>query len=605
MPRPKRTKVAPSGPTQRARNPPHDATTSPRASNAPQREFDDLYDISDPEDRVVRSVQHVKKGNAREKPAATTPVRGRNVDAPTSKGRNHASETINVSQPTADTASHVVEEENDIDLSSPRSSPEVEIGRRERTTPAVARSAIKIGNFKRRPREPSILGRREAMDRSSSLDSDMADDDGLTSVGKRSAKNAGIGDSHRRQRELSVGDRNTTTMAPSSMALPMDKGTTPARVGSALKLGNFRRRAREPSILGTGRKPQQPRPDDEDEGDDDDEDDFNPEDESTPLNASRSKAMTSSSASGSNSRKRKLSAVQKPQSSPTNRSPRPQASEERIPATASVRDEEEAEGDNDMSSSPLSTPIASVEAPDTPEPMSETMAPPMSSSPASSPEPELPLTRPLSRGRGRRPTRGRTPITRTQDSPISSPPSLTHSPNRPYMTNNSKSKKVLPPPSAFSTAQLQALLPRRRRRGEQDPFDVPSSDGEIDNTGLASSDDELSHLNVRTRRQRSVVSRTPAPSRKSKAKPPLKSAAKRTYGARANPASDKENDEVDPDDSLAPLRDDIDSPEDSQELEARVGKELKQAARKFQEVDKWELEFEEVTASSSSPRDAR
>ncbi|EHK99847.1 hypothetical protein M7I_4249 [Glarea lozoyensis 74030] len=383
MPRPKRTKVAPSGPTQRARNPPHDATTSPRASNAPQREFDDLYDISDPEDRVVRSVQHVKKGNAREKPAATTP-------------------------PTADTASHVVEEENDIDLSSPRSSPEVEIGRRERTTPAVARSAIKIGNFKRRPREPSILGRREAMDRSSSLDSDMADDDGLTSVGKRSAKNAGIGDSHRRQRELSVGDRNTTTMAPSSMALPMDKGTTPARVGSALKLGNFRRRAREPSILGTGRKPQQPRPDDEDEGDDDDEDDFNPEDESTPLNASRT-----------------------------------------------------------------------------------------------------------------------------------------------------------------------------------------------------SSDDELSHLNVRTRRQRSVVSRTPAPSRKSKAKPPLKSAAKRTYGARANPASDKENDEVDPDDSLAPLRDDIDSPEDSQELEARVGKELKQAARKFQEVDKWELEFEEVTASSSSPRDAR
>ena len=35
-----------------------------------------------------------------------------------------------------------------------------------------------------------------------------------------------------------------------------------------------------------------------------------------------------------------------------------------------------------------------------------------------------------------------------------------------------------------------------------------------------------------------------------------------------------------------------------------MGSELKQAARKFQEVDKWQLDFEEVTASSS-PRDAR
>jgi len=36
-----------------------------------------------------------------------------------------------------------------------------------------------------------------------------------------------------------------------------------------------------------------------------------------------------------------------------------------------------------------------------------------------------------------------------------------------------------------------------------------------------------------------------------------------------------------------------------------VGKELKRAARRFEEVDKWELEFEEVMDSSSSPKDAR
>jgi hypothetical protein len=34
-------------------------------------------------------------------------------------------------------------------------------------------------------------------------------------------------------------------------------------------------------------------------------------------------------------------------------------------------------------------------------------------------------------------------------------------------------------------------------------------------------------------------------------------------------------------------------------------KELKEAAMKFKEVDKWELEFEDVTASSSSPLGAR
>jgi hypothetical protein len=69
-------------------------------------------------------------------------------------------------------------------------------------------------------------------------------------------------------------------------------------------------------------------------------------------------------------------------------------------------------------------------------------------------------------------------------------------------------------------------------------------------------------------------------------------------------ASDKENEEVDPDDSLAPLPDDDASPENSQELEKRVGHELKKAARKFEEVDKWELEFEDDTGSSS-PKDAR
>lgn len=120
-------------------------------------------------------------------------------------------------------------------------------------------------------------------------------------------------------------------------------------------------------------------------------------------------------------------------------------------------------------------------------------------------------------------------------------------------------------------------------------------------------------VQARSRRHASVRARTPAPLRRGpKVKQPIAkqnaTTVKRTYGARANPASDKENDaEVDPDDSLGPIPDEEvnGGPEDSQELEKRVGKELKMAAKKFQEVDKWEMEFEEVTASSSSPRDGR
>ena len=174
-----------------------------------------------------------------------------------------------------------------------------------------------------------------------------------------------------------------------------------------------------------------------------------------------------------------------------------------------------------------------------------------------------------------------------------------------------KPKRQAPPPSTFSTAQLQSLLPRRRRRQARDPFDILSSEDDVDVSGLASEDDELSHLAVRAGRRSAVPRRTPAPlkgPRNTKASAKGKQpATKRTYGAQARATSDKENEEVDPDDSLAPLPDDEgnENSENSQELEKRVGRELKAAARKFQEVDKWDLEFEDVTASSSSPRDAR
>ncbi|KAG4436655.1 hypothetical protein IFR05_007870 [Cadophora sp. M221] len=606
MPRPKRTKVAPSAPAPRVKKSAKISPPVTAAAEPPKATFDDLYDVSDAEDRAPTSARRVKRDNGKEKAGATSSSRGlggglRNPDSIAREGETLENRSEKDRMPMEDPA----EESSlpDIDLDS--SSPSIETGRKEQRTPAIESSMLAIGNFRRRPRQPSILGRGPGRARSSSIESNLAEDNGLMSVRRRNTSAIGIGNFKRRPRERSIMGRNAAA-GPSNMALDMDRGT-PAHVGSAMKIGTFKLREMEPSILRTAQKARQEEALDYDE----DEDDFHPEDESTPLNLSKTRNTTSSSGgpSSSNSRKRKLSAVQISRSSPSLPSPRAIEADETIPATNPLSDEQEAE------SSPQLLP--SIEArSDTPEPLSETMAPPQSSSPLPS-SPELPPRTRRAPSRGRRPLRGRTPPPRTQDSPISSPPSLTHSPNRPVHAAATvrKPQRQAPPPSTYSTAQLQALLPRRRQRATaRDPFDVPSSGDEVDVSGLAPDDDELSYLNVqaRSRRHASVRARTPAALKRGRklnrpVPKPKDATVNRTYGSRANAASDKENTvEVDPDDSLAPIPDDDpNDPENSQELEESVGKELKRAAKKFQEVDKWELEFEEVTASSSSPRDGR
>jgi hypothetical protein len=606
MPRPKRTKVAPSAPDPRGRKPAHvEVEAIPHATREKSLHSDNA---SDADKEVVTNVQHVRKRNRSGKAPAKQEGLRRGA---------HMSEPADDQLETGRGAPEVEAEESllqGIDLES--SSPAVKVGRRDGSVTTLESSILAIGNFKRRPRQPSILGPGPARARSSSVESNMAEDNGLTSIGRRNASSLSIGNFKRRPRQPSILGRNVAPVRSSSAGLDVDQGT-PDQVGSAFKIGNFKRRAREPSILRTGQKAQQARA----EYDDEDEDDFNPEDESTPLNLSKTRTMTiSSSASSSNPRKRKLSAVQMPESSPTLPSLHGSEEQEAIPATAPLGNESEEE--NGVPSSPPQAPISSIESrPVTPEPMSETMAPPQSSSPsAESPSESLPTQRYQAQtapSRGRRTLRSRSRPLATQDSPISSPPSLTHSPNRLCRAGPKPRARRQPPPvDAFSTAQLQALLPRRRRQTTRDPFDIASSEDEVDVSGLASDDDELTNLSVRpaTRRPNSLSIRRPAPLRKpakSKAAPKPSSRStggKITYGSRANAMSDKENEEIDPDDSLAPLPDDVEvgeGTENSQELETRVGKELKRAARKFEEVDKWELDFEEVTASSSSPRDAR
>lgn len=611
MPRPKRTKVAPSAPAPRLRQP----TTAKKNAISTTTKNDDIYDISDPDE--------VKTTSARRGQRSATKAKGKGKELT----QDEDDAEHEVARPQAD-ALDVGGEGlyDDIDLSS-----SIEMSRHEPNinTPA---SRLSLANFRRRPRQPSILGRGPGRGRSSSVESNLAQDN-LMSVGRK-----GTSVLRGRQRATSISRHG---VAPPSMALQTDsgRGMTPMRGTSlGLNLGNFKRREREPSILGTGKKRRDERREEEEAREDNEEDfeidgesGFMPEGESTPLNFEKSKGGAESGSgievrtTSSKKRKRSLEDddVLIPQSSENIATPSVSRGQARIAMTiSSDHSSEDETSDNEL-------PLPSIEAQDSEleaEPVSETMAPPMSSSSQSSSprSPSLPpprAARPVS-SRGRQ-LRGRTPLPRTQDSPISSPPSLTHSPNR--AGTRAVAKKPVAMPSTFSTAQLQALMPQRRRRARArntgDPFDVPSSDheAEIDTSGLAASDDELSHLNVRARPRRiNALSTTKSKSSKPN-RIPLKQVPKRNYGrskVTAANTSDKENgeaedeqedEEMEEGDSLAPLPDSDPASENSQELEARVGRELKNAARKFREVDKWELDFEDVSASSESwrERDAR
>jgi hypothetical protein len=135
----------------------------------------------------------------------------------------------------------------------------------------------------------------------------------------------------------------------------------------------------------------------------------------------------------------------------------------------------------------------------------------------------------------------------------------------------------------------------------------PSSDVDDDPFALDNDDDELSYAQPRGRGKKSApLGNASNPSAKGK-QPVRDKRTKRTYGSRA--FSDKENEEEDTivaagsEDEAAEEEQEV-APETSQMILERLGEELKSAAKKFKEVDKWELEFEEVT-EPSSPGNAR
>lgn len=423
---------------------------------------------------------------------------------------------------------------------------------------------------------------------------------------------------------------NDTPATSSTQALlsktRLQEQGTPAMESSVLAIAKFKRRPRQPSIL---QLVQQQDTRAEERDDDEGLDDFLPDDESTPFLISRTKLQgqdtpTSSSPSSqqlptlNHSRKRKLTP-------PDIQVPRSQSVVDR-PTTPTVQDL----GISDSYSIPgdePELPTRQLSHAQSPQLHSDTLAPPQSSSP-SRPSPRhkratrnRPAAKSLPRSRASR----KNPVPKSAVIPASDPeePQSEASEN-PSPAQPSRKRNVLAP-KTLSTATLQNMLPRRRHRPKHaGEFDIPSSGDEvIDTTGLGEDEDELSHFAIV---KRVAVKKNPAKTPASKNRVASATVGKkmaqetgkgatRTY---ARKVSDKENEPgMDSEggeegDSLGPVGGDDEA--EFAEAEARIagpvkygprGKELHKLAQKFREVDKWALEFEEITASSSSPGDAR
>ncbi|KAI1265100.1 hypothetical protein F5Y18DRAFT_387230 [Xylariaceae sp. FL1019] len=418
----------------------------------------------------------------------------------------------------------------------------------------------------------------------------------------------------RRPRAGSFLSRDDGPIRPPSRGVP----NTPL-FSSTLNLGVFKRRAREPSILSTAQKPRPQRPEPEGESEIDNDNDlendmenggdgnaFDPDDESTPLRRSTRRSNAAELVeveSSANSRKRKSTENhrQRARSSPFE-------GEEEIIRNSIEEAEASDSSELSLPDLPPSTPIRASMDP-------ALMAPPMSSDSSDNEEEIWPPITSMPKTRARQ-----TPHVDEDISDMSSPPSLTHSPNYAQSsspppparaTRAANKKKTAPKPMPkLTTAQLTGLLPRRRKRsGHDDPFDINEDDSEpeVDVSGLGADDDEL-EMNVRpsrrpasragARQQANAKTRTNTHNETTTASSKSKRVS-RTYSR----LSDKENQDEGNEEREGAAEDNEIGGEDSQALVQRMGVELKNAVRKFQEVDKWELSYEEGVRSSS-PLDA-
>ncbi|KAL4880508.1 hypothetical protein BJY04DRAFT_79398 [Aspergillus karnatakaensis] len=361
----------------------------------------------------------------------------------------------------------------------------------------------------------------------------------------------------------------------STLSIAGRKGDTSSRIPGTPAfessiLSNFRRRPRQASILHMMN--------DEDGSSDYDDDDFlgglSPEDESTPLNMARGKSLVLRPAVSSPTDSTSLP------SSETS-SKRRRTGEDIGPPQSPLSIVSSATGTRTPGPGPqeLNASLDTLQLPQSPAALSETMAPPFSS-------PVPGLTHEMS-----------TPDSARSLSRLTRPP---------------RSKSIQPTGSKFNvpTAALQdRLLPRRRQRRVArqgaSGFDVTSDSDSDDLHSAAPDDDELNYVSLRNRSQ---TRRNPADKPRAKVSSRAggnNSKSIKQYGTASGPETngDKENELSD---SSSPLSSALDTDELDSESELEqdepvknfMSEELRIQALKFAEVDKWQMEFEDVVTST-------
>ena len=430
---------------------------------------------------------------------------------------------------------------------------------------------------------------------------------------------------------------------------------TPKADTSVYAISNFRPRSRQPSLLNIGRQDDSVSLSSLGGGggglgsDFDDLYDLEPQDESTPFHANTLPPQTEARSSHA------LSSTPAPvySSSIGSRKRKITPPEVLVPQSQSPRNEEDPARRQDLSGLDISEDEAGDREPALPSPKrsavspptiwSDTMAPPQSSSPIRSQESVLARQHRQPTPAKAKSKRGRKP--KNAEAALSTNTIVEAGSRAPARTK----KKPLKP---ISTATLQNLLPRRRMtRHLSNDLEIPSS------PEPPSDDDELSFAPKKSRRKPTTVAaaksklskrttmKNPVPKTPARALPSSKTRAKnsgpisttatnpsrnkrvsKTY-SRLSIGSDKENHHqqhrhshasansssllssaADPDqDATHPStlqQDESISSSSSEPLPKEAKKVMRGLAKKFEEVDRWVMEFEEDTGSGSSPKNA-
>lgn len=584
MPRQTRSRVAES----RRGEPSSDSapTTAPiaKANHTDIRSDEtDIYGVSDRERERQRKVKDANKANnERTTPAATTRTT-RSAVAPS----------------------------NTIDADD---SPVLELGRKD--------IASSIDSSLLGPRRGNLSGLEIHDDEIfGNLDSSFGDDTTRAAGEKESISGSGVASGTKsadtstfnvsvfrrqnpvtRRRQSSVASRDDAPIRPSS------RGPTTPGLSTTFSMGNFRRRQRQPSILmssaqknGLGLTQQRgssravSREESENAVESEvEEDSFLPEAEGTPVRASRGRRDT----------------MEDPMEEIVAQGQREARSKKR--KSTEAHDGGEAAKrqalDNDQDSIHLSIEEDEQSSPPSfierrrrePEVDEAILAPPVSDS-EGSPSVWPSLKELGKRTHTRAPVHTRkTPAMDEDESELSSPPSLTHSPNLKPAKPVAKAKPKSSP--KLSTADLEALLPRRRKK-------VPRNEYDMDDGESNASETERRRPSRATKKKQQPTRPVNGSSSRAHQAPAKRSSTRRTYGSRSfNKETSVEGDTGEATgDGSTPLDDTAFSVDAEGETTTTLGlpDELQAASRKFKEVDKWELDFEEVVEPSSDLPEGR